>query len=78
IFGYKKFTDRKTFADAFFDLYADQVVPAKKKGLAASVYTQFSDVQQELNGLVTFDRLSVKVDEVVALQVAALLLGTQE
>ncbi|WP_293895105.1 hypothetical protein, partial [Sphaerochaeta sp. UBA5856] len=59
-------------------LYADQVVPAKKKGLAASVYTQFSDVQQELNGLVTFDRLSVKVDEVVALQVAALLLGTQE
>jgi hypothetical protein len=54
------------------------VVPAKKKGLAASVYTQFSDVQQELNGLVTFDRLSVKVDEVVALQVAALLLGTQE
>lgn len=78
IFGYKKFFDRKAFADAFFDLYADQVVPAKQKGLAASVYTQFSDVQQELNGLVTFDRLSVKIDEVIALQVAALLLGAQE
>jgi hypothetical protein len=37
------------------------------------VYTQFSDVQQELNGLVTFNRISVKIDEVVAL-----LLGTQE
>ena len=37
------------------------------------MYTQFSDVQQELNGLVTFDLISVKIDEVVAL-----LLGTQE
>ena len=78
IFGYKKFPDRKAFGEAFFDLYANQIVPAKQQGLAASVYTQFSDVQQELNGLVTFDRLSVKVDEVVALQVAAMLLGTQQ
>ncbi len=78
VFGYKKFADRKAFEEAFFDLYAHQIVPAKKQGLAASVYTQLCDVQQELNGLVTYDRLSVKIDEVVALQVAALLLGTQQ
>lgn len=78
VFGYKKFADRKAFCDAFFDLYNREIVPAKENGLSASVYTQFSDVQQELNGLVTFDRLSVKLDEVVALQVAALLLGAQE
>lgn len=78
VFGYKKFADRKAFCDAFFDIYNREIVPAKENGLSASVYTQFSDVQQELNGLVTFDRLSVKLDEVVALQVAALLLGAQE
>lgn len=78
VFGYKKFADRKSFNEAFFELYAKEIAPAKKQGLAASVYTQLSDIQQELNGLVTFDRLSVKLDEVVALQVAALLLGTQE
>nr|WP_321304335.1 glycoside hydrolase family 2 TIM barrel-domain containing protein [uncultured Sphaerochaeta sp.] len=77
-FGYKHLHDRTAFNDAFFRLYEEEVYPAKQKGLAASVYTQLTDVQQELNGLVTFDRMVVKLDEVVALQVAALLLGTEE
>nr|WP_319776665.1 glycoside hydrolase family 2 TIM barrel-domain containing protein [uncultured Sphaerochaeta sp.] len=77
-FGYKQLMNRSDFNDAFFHLYEEEVYPAKKKGLAASVYTQLTDVQQELNGLVTFDRMVVKLDEVVALQVAALLLGTEE
>ncbi len=78
LFGYKQLTDRSAFNNAFFRLYEEEVYPAKLKGLAASVYTQLTDVQQELNGLVTFDRMVVKLDEVVALQVAALLLGTEE
>ncbi len=77
-FGYKQLKDRTDFNDAFFRLYEEEVYPAKLKGLAASVYTQLTDIQQELNGLVTFDRMVVKLDEVVALQVAALLLGTEE
>ncbi|MGE4453198.1 MAG: glycoside hydrolase family 2 protein [Sphaerochaeta sp.] len=78
LFGYKQFFDRSSFNDAFFRLYEEQVYPAKCAGLAASVYTQLTDVQQEMNGLITFDRLVVKLDEVVALQVAALLLGRKE
>ncbi|MGH0053829.1 MAG: glycoside hydrolase family 2 protein, partial [Sphaerochaetaceae bacterium] len=78
LFGYKKFLDRSSFNDAFFRLYEEEIYPAKQKGLAASVYTQLTDVQQELNGLVTFDRMVVKLDEAVALQVAALLLGSEK
>ena len=32
------------------------------KGLCASVYTQLSDVEDELNGLMTYDRRVVKLD----------------
>ncbi|MFA7110489.1 MAG: glycoside hydrolase family 2, partial [Bacilli bacterium] len=47
--------------DAFIRLYEQEIVPAAKEGLAASVYTQLSDVEDELNGLVTYDRQVIKV-----------------
>jgi beta-galactosidase/beta-glucuronidase len=72
-FGYAQVKTREDFNEAFFSLYSTQVYPAKKKGLSASVYTQLTDVEQETNGLITFDRLYLKLDESVALQVAALL-----
>ena len=34
-----------------------------KKGLSASVYTQVSDVEFEVNGMLTYDREIVKLDE---------------
>jgi len=77
IFGYKTIANQKDFSDAFLKLYEEQVYPAKLQGLAASVYTQLTDVQQELNGLITFDRLVVKIEESTALYVASLLLGTE-
>ncbi len=78
VFGYKQYSDRSSFNEAFFRLYEEQVYRSKCSGLAASVYTQLTDVQQEMNGLLTYDRMVVKLDEVVALQVAALLLGPEE
>jgi hypothetical protein len=33
----------------------------KKKGLAAAVYTQLSDIEDEVNGLLTYDRKVCKV-----------------
>ena len=35
----------------------------KKRGLSASVYTQLSDVEEEMNGLLTYDRKVCKYDE---------------
>ena len=41
-------------------LYEEEIIPAKAKGLSAAVYTQVSDVEGELNGLITYDRRVVK------------------
>ena len=42
-------------------LYDEQIRPAIAQGLSAAVYTQLSDVEHELNGLVTYDRSIVKL-----------------
>jgi hypothetical protein len=41
--------------------FTDEVIPLAKQGLCAAVYTQVSDVEDETNGLLTFDRKVCKV-----------------
>lgn len=60
-YGYGKYADRKEFEDAFISLYEQQIIPNIKKGLCGTVYTQISDVEDETNGLITYDRKYVKV-----------------
>ncbi len=60
-FGYKRFETAEALERALRALYRDEIAPAKKRGLAAAVYTQLSDVENELNGLVTYDRRVVKL-----------------
>ena len=61
-FGYRRFRTAEEFSFALQDLYVRQIIPAKAQGLSATVYTQLSDVEDELNGLVTYDRAVVKMD----------------
>ena len=61
-FGYKKCKTAEELALALKALYRDEIAPAKKHGLAAAVYTQISDVEDELNGLLTYDRKVVKIE----------------
>ncbi|MGC4153145.1 MAG: DUF2804 family protein [Propionicimonas sp.] len=61
-FGYRRIPERETFERAFLDLQDDQIRPALARGLSAFVYTQLADVEQETNGLLTYDRCVVKVD----------------
>ena len=42
-------------------LYLEQVLPMIPRGLSAAVYTQVSDVEDETNGLMTFDRKVQKI-----------------
>ena len=44
--------------------YANQLLELIKKGFSAAVYTQITDVEGEVNGLITYDRKVIKVDEV--------------
>ena len=43
-------------------MYAEMVNPAIAQGLCGVVYTQLSDVEDEINGLYTYDRQVCKVD----------------
>ena len=60
-YGYRKFKTRESFAAAFAKLYRDEVIPLACEGLSAAVYTQLSDVEDETNGFVTYDRKVVKL-----------------
>ncbi|MFB4308908.1 glycoside hydrolase family 2 protein [Actinomadura sp. GTD37] len=55
-FGYKRYHSADRLGAAFARLHAREIVPAIPRGLAATVYTQLSDVEDELNGLLTHDR----------------------
>ncbi len=60
-FGYRRYGSAALLAQAFRDLHTDQIVPAIPQGLSATVYTQLSDVEDETNGLLTYDRRVVKI-----------------
>ena len=39
------------------------VIPNLSRGLSATVYTQLSDIEEEVNGILSYDRKIVKIDE---------------
>ncbi|MBR5514705.1 MAG: glycoside hydrolase family 2, partial [Clostridia bacterium] len=61
-YGYKFFKERKELTSALEDLYRKELIPLIDKGLCASVLTQLSDVEDETNGLITYDRRVIKPD----------------
>ena len=61
-YGYRRLPDAAALWRDFSRLYEREVLPAVPRGLCASVYTQLSDVEDELNGLITYDRRVVKLD----------------
>jgi beta-galactosidase/beta-glucuronidase len=69
-YGYKFFESQKEFEDALVALYENEVIPAAKKGLSASVYTQVSDVEDETNGLLSYDRRVCKVNKERMIKIA--------
>ena len=72
-YGYRFFEDRAAWMDALERLYLEQIVPAIPRGLCGAVYTQLSDVEDETNGLVTYDRRVCKADEARMQSIAAQL-----
>jgi hypothetical protein len=61
-YGYRFFNDKEAFTEALEALYLDEVASMIERGLCASVYTQVSDVEDETNGLLTYDRQILKID----------------
>jgi beta-galactosidase/beta-glucuronidase len=62
-YGYKTCKTLPEFQAGLLALYEKALIPAiREKGLCCTIYTQVSDVEDEINGLVTYDRRIVKAD----------------
>ena len=55
-YGYGGCDSLESLNEAVVKLYMDEILPCVRKGLCAAVYTQVSDVEDEINGLLTYDR----------------------
>ena len=60
-YGYKNFYSKEEFEKGLVSLYENEVLKGVSKGLSACVLTQVSDVEDETNGLLTYDRKVLKI-----------------
>ncbi len=61
-YGYRYFENTADLENALIKLYKNEIMPCFKLGLNATVLTQVSDVEDETNGLLTYDRKLLKVN----------------
>ena len=60
--GYIQFKDGDAVTEEYVK-YANQLKELVKRGFSAAVYTQTTDVEGEVNGLMTYDRKVIKINE---------------
>ncbi|HHV10583.1 MAG TPA: glycoside hydrolase family 2 [Clostridiales bacterium] len=61
VFGYRIYLTKEELDEAYHTSMEEGVKQLIEKGLSAAVYTQLSDVEDEVNGLLTYDRKVCKV-----------------
>lgn len=59
---YRSFDSEEEWLKKFKDTFERDVIENIPLGLSSSIYTQLSDVEDELNGFVTFDREVIKIE----------------
>jgi len=62
LFGYRMYPEPQSLTQAVIGLYDREIIPQVPAGLTAAIYTQVSDVEDEINGLFTYDRAELKLD----------------
>lgn len=62
VYGYRLFHTKSMLNKAYRKLMDKIIMPKVKEGLCGSVYTQLSDVEDEVNGIYTYDREMKKID----------------
>jgi beta-galactosidase/beta-glucuronidase len=61
-FGYRFYDSQDALTEAYCKLLSDELKPLISQGLAAAIYTQTTDVEIEINGYLTYDRVVEKMD----------------
>ncbi len=77
-YGYKAFKDLPALRAAVAQLYEKEILPLIPAGLCGAIYTQVSDVEDETNGVFTYDRRVDKLDESTMAPVAKKLYAAME
>ena len=72
-YGYGVARDRKDLTARYKKMQLKTVLPQLRNGLSALVYTQLTDVENEVNGLFTYDRTELKPDATAIRSVNAAL-----
>lgn len=62
VYGYRTCRSSRELTESYCDLLEQKLFTEVENGLSALVYTQLSDVEDEVNGLLTYDREMCKVD----------------
>lgn len=61
IYGYRRYDTVREFATAYNHLISNEIKPLIDHGLCGAIYTQLTDIEEEVNGLITYDRKIVKI-----------------
>ena len=61
-FIYLLFNNKEDFQKEYERFIKEEIIPAKKNGMSAFIYTQVSDVEEEMNGFFSYNRKEIKVD----------------
>ena len=65
-FGYKNYKTKEELTAAYRKVFVEEIYTNLDKGLCSAIYTQTSDIEEEINGLMTYDREENKfVEEVL-------------
>ena len=62
-FGYKNIKNEDDFLAKYKEFIEKDIIKNIPLGLCAFIYTQLSDVEEEVNGLITYDRKVVKINK---------------
>ena len=60
-YGYGTCEDARQLTEEIEKMYREMILPSVPDGVCGCVYTQLSDVEDEINGLYTYDRRVCKV-----------------
>ena len=62
-FGYQSFHSKEELTKNYMRLWEEEIFPNVERGMCSTVYTQTSDIEEEINGIFTYDRDEVKLLE---------------
>lgn len=61
-FGYRSYASSEELEQNYRKLWEEQILPQVASGLSGTIYTQTTDIEEEINGLFTYDREVLKMD----------------